>query len=254
MPKLEADLPPTRRGLLLAGLPAILLAGAGGWVLWRRPARFEFEPHPVPGFRRIAAGPASLGGSPLVGLDGEPDPELVREVARLTEDPRDALFHAGGPGVPVASFSDYNCPYCRVLTQELAEMEARSDEAITVSWHELPLLGETSRASAKAALAARRQGAYAAFHERLMRTRFVPDAAYLAALAEDVGIDPGRLLADMASPEIDQELLRSEALARIFGFTGTPALVVGSTVVVGAIGERRLRGLVDLEAEEMARG
>ncbi len=244
----------TRRALILAGGSAALLAAGAGWAVWQRPARFDFTPHPVAGFRQIAAGPASLSRDPLVGLAGIPDPVLEDEIARLRPDPREALFYAEGPGVQVASFSDYNCPYCRVLTEKLAAMEAGSGGAMTVSWHELPLLGETSRTSARAALAARRQGAYAAFHKRLMQTRFEPNEAYLAALAESVGIDAARLIEDMASPSIGRELIRSEALGAIFAFPGTPALVVGRTVVVGAIAERRLRQLVAVEGKELAGG
>jgi protein-disulfide isomerase len=39
----------------------------------------------------------------------------------------------------------------------------------------------------------------------------------------------------MASPEIQSELDQTRALADLFGFLGTPGLVIGRTVLNGAI-------------------
>jgi protein-disulfide isomerase len=160
-----------------------------------------------------------------------------------------ALFReARGPGVRVASFSDYFCPYCRVLTQELAQREAAG--RISVAWHELPLLSEASEVAAKAALAAERQGGYAAFHARLMRARFEPTPAYLAEIARSAGLEAERLLTDMDSVAVRAQLAESAAVAARFGFIGTPALVIGRTVVVGTVSPARLDQLIAAEAEE----
>ena len=121
---------------------------------------------------------------------------------------------------------------------------------MSVKWHELPLLGGGSRLAAKAALAARRQGAYPAFHERMMTAKFQATPAYLAALSEGIGLDYARLEADMESTDIDLELHVSAALARRFGFIGTPALVIGKTAVLGEIGERVTRELIATERKE----
>ena len=147
----------------------------------------------------------------------------------------------------MASFSDYNCPYCRVATEDLAAIEARSGGSVRVRWHELPLLGPGSEAAARAALAADRQGAYPAMHARLMRARLLPTPVYLEEAASALGLDADRLLADMTSPEVEARLDRSAAAADAFGLPGTPAMVVGRTVVVGALGDRALERLIERE-------
>ena len=247
-----------RRGLLAGGAAAALVGGAA-WRA-RRETAPAFEPHPtVPGFRRlVAAGDLSSGGAGrydgLIGIAAAPDPVLGPAREAVARDPCAALFGMATPGatggageVPVASFSDYNCPYCRVATERLAALAATPESPVRVAWHELPLLGEGSAAAARAALAAARQGAYPQIHARLMRSRFQVTPAYVEALAAEMGLDADRLLADMASPEIEAELARSAALADLFGLAGTPAMVVGRTVVVGAIGERTLARLVARE-------
>jgi protein-disulfide isomerase len=104
--------------------------------------------------------------------------------------------------------------------------------------------------AAKAALAAKRQGAYVAFHEALMRGAFVATPAFLADLAARLDIDPEQMRADMQSPETARAIAESRALARLFAFPGTPALIVGRTVVVGEIDDATLRALIDRERED----
>ena len=129
---------------------------------------FEFEPGPIKGMRSIAGGKVSSGISPLVGVSANSD-------ARLGDVPENlcyALFRKkvwpSDLGVPVASFSDYNCPYCRIQTMKLAELSVGSSTHFVITWHELALLGEMSELAAKAALAADHQGAYVAFQKKLM--------------------------------------------------------------------------------------
>ncbi len=237
---------------------AVVAAGYGGYRFV--PAlfgpRIEFETLDEPrGFRRIAGGRISTGFAPFAGISSAsaPDP-LVERAARIVDDDIcGALFGASKTGsdvVRMASFSDYYCPYCRVQTKRLSTIESRSGGRISVNWHELPLLGDGSQLAAKAALAARRQGAYAVFQERMMTASFQTTPAYLAAVSASLGLDYDRLEADMSSPDIDLELHVTAELARRFGFIGTPALVIGTTAVQGEIGERVTTELIKIERDE----
>ena len=224
----------------------VLGAGAGLWAFHRwldRPRALTFEPVPgAPGFRMVQSGSVSSGGfDPFIGLDDAPPRAKISPEALC-----ETLFHRTRPGtVPVASFSDYNCPYCRVLTPELARREAAGD--ITVTWHELPLLGPESEAAARLALAADMQGGYVSVHTSLMRSRVVATAKFAEALANRTGLDPDRLRANLASPAIDRRLAEAHGLADIFGFFGTPALVIGRTAILGEIAPGQLDALIAQE-------
>lgn len=214
------------------------------------PQRFDFAALGDPqGYRELKGGSVTAGADPLAGL-GPSRPGEATPPDALRADLCARLF--GGPpqpGVtPIASFSDYACPFCRVLTEKLADIA--EERGVSVRWHEWPLLGPRSEALARAALAAARQNAYPAFHAALMGSAFVPTGAYLRSLAERNGLDPELLVADMTSDAVSRRLADSRGLARLFGFIGTPALVVGRTVVQGAIAEARLRALIDREREE----
>ena len=205
------------------------------------------------GFRRMAGGQTSAGAfDPFAGLSGTGKARPESSAVRVEDTLCAALFESwsGDAGVvPIASFSDYNCPICRVTTRKLAGLREVARGAAEVTWHELPILGETSLLAARAALAADRQGAYAAFQERLLRSPFQPTPEYLDAVSAELGLDRDRLAADMASEAVSDRIARSLALRDLFGFAGTPAIVVGRTVIEGDVDERTLARLIDLERE-----
>jgi protein-disulfide isomerase len=215
----------------------------------------EFEPLARPeGFRRISGGSSSSGAfDPFVGLEAKEDGPSADTIAEVEADLCKALYPDAGDDpsiVPVASFSDYYCPYCRVQMRRLADLAEERDSGVAVSWHELPLLGEGSERAAQAALAAKRQGAYIAFQEALWKTAFQPGRDYLLRLSETIGIDGERLINDMQSRDIAEDIMVSKALSRLFGFIGTPAMVVGGTVIQGEITDAVLRRVVEVEREE----
>jgi protein-disulfide isomerase len=115
---------------------------------------------------------------------------------------------------------------------------------VRIVYKELPILGPDSVVAARAALAAHRQGAYRAFHAALMARRGSFDDAAIAALATELGLDAARLRADMERPEIAAQIERNRALARELGIRGTPAFVIGTEIVPGAIDLATMRSLV----------
>jgi protein-disulfide isomerase len=136
--------------------------------------------------------------------------------------------------VTVVEFLDYRCPYCKAMHQPMADMIA-ADGNVRVVVKEFPILGDDSLYAARAALAAGLQGKYAEMHNALMSFKGKPAPADIDAMAQQVGIDPVKLRQDMAAREIDQELQQNYNLAEQLGINGTPAFVIGETLIPGAI-------------------
>ncbi len=243
---------PARRRDLLIVLAAVGAALALPPILRRRGRGFDFEPIPgVPGFRRLRAGAVSGGAGGdfiLTGLQPA-DPrqaELRRQVAK---DVCRAVFGAAGwpsGDLPLAVFTDYNCPYCPGVSGLVLDL-VDAGAPVAVTWHDLPILGPRSTAAARVAIAAGRQGRYLPVHERLMQGVLRPGPAALRQLAEEFGLDPARLQRDADSPSTRDQLQRSAAIAAVFGIIGTPALLVGRTLVAGDIDRDDLLRLIDLE-------
>jgi protein-disulfide isomerase len=155
-------------------------------------------------------------------------------------------FVGGNPAgdVTIVEFFDYRCPHCRRMVPVVKALLA-ADPGVRLVYKEMPILGEESTLAARAALAARGQGKYVEAHERLMAETGPMTRGSLVATLAGIGVDGGRLQADMDAPEVEAMLARELALAHALGIDGTPAFVVGGELVVGAVDVGTLRRLVD---------
>ncbi len=145
--------------------------------------------------------------------------------------------------VTVVEFFDYNCPYCKRTAPELARLLA-SDGKVRVVLREWPILSQGSRFAARAALAARKQGKYAEFHEALMGMRGKVDEASTMKAARELGLDTDRLRADMNAPEVDEHLQTTASLAKALGISGTPSFVIGDALAPGFIDAGQFASMV----------
>ncbi|WP_299869097.1 DsbA family protein [uncultured Roseobacter sp.] len=239
-----------RRAMLAGGALAV-----AGWVkgvpylasLGQPDFAFEDIPD-LPPFRRLQGASASTPGAAIfAGLDsGEPQTDVDEELERFVKENPCAAFFGEEPSntVPVAMFSDFACPICRVMDDRLTDLEASDPDTFHIVRHQLPLLGVASAVASRAVLAADLQGQYREMHARLIRTPAVTDERFIAAIAESLDLDAGRLLEDMQSDAIDRRLNLTAVIADVFGFIGTPAFAVGRTVFMGSIQTGSLRKLI----------
>jgi protein-disulfide isomerase len=63
-------------------------------------------------------------------------------------------------------------------------------------------------------------------------------------IAKKVGLDPEKLKAAKADPEITATIERNHELARTLQINGTPAFIVGGRLVPGAVDLATLREMV----------
>jgi predicted DsbA family dithiol-disulfide isomerase len=239
-------------------LMAVAVFAVAGWILgaprlltfWSSQLTFRELPGLAP-FRALqTTGGLSAGAGIWAGLDAPAaaDPKQDAWVAWVRADPCGALFGPLTDGrLPIAFFSDFNCPNCKGLDAILQDLVATRPDDLRIIRHELPLLGTASTVASQAVLAAERQGGYRAMHDRLMRTRMVTDLNLVVSIAEAAGLDGQRLLADMKTADIASALDRSRAIAEVFGFYGTPATVIGRTVFMGAIPAADVLQIIEAE-------
>ncbi|MFA9201607.1 MAG: DsbA family protein [Cypionkella sp.] len=139
--------------------------------------------------------------------------------------------------VTLVEFTDYGCTFCRQSVAEVKALIAAHPD-LKVVMREWPIF-EGSEAAARMALAAAKQGRYAAFHDALF-AHGPPSARTIALAAEAAGLDVAAAEKFASSPEATFELQKNADLARRLGFEGTPSWVVGDTAFSGAVGRERL--------------
>ena len=151
--------------------------------------------------------------------------------------------------VTMVEFFDYNCAYCK---RALGDMVAllKTDPKLKIVLKEFPVLGQGSVEAATVAIAVRMQDdsgkKYFEFHQKLLGGRGQADRARALVVAKEVGLDMARLERDMASPEVKTTINENLKLAESIGLTGTPSYVVGSEIVIGAVGLDALKEKVKL--------
>ncbi|WP_420347267.1 DsbA family protein [Pelagibius sp.] len=168
---------------------------------------------------------------------------LVAQRSTLNDDPGSPVLGNPEGDVTIVEFFDYRCPYCKSIATAIRDLVAE-DPNIRLVMKEFPILSQESVDAARAALAAERQGLYEDFHFALMERGGSMSEPEVMAVAESVGLDLERLRADMRAPEIEEALRRNYAVGDAIGITGTPAMVIGNTVVPGLVSIDRLRELV----------
>jgi protein-disulfide isomerase len=150
--------------------------------------------------------------------------------------------------VTFVEFFDYNCGYCKRAMSDMFEL-MKQDPKLRVVLKEFPVLGPGSVDAARVAVAVRMQDKtskkYMDFHQKLLNGRGQVDKARALAAAKDAGLDVARIERDLASDEVKQTLAESFSLAEKLGLNGTPSYVIGSNVVVGAVGLDKLKESVN---------
>lgn len=176
-----------------------------------------------------------------LSLAAEPDLENL-----LWNDPNTPSMGAEKPRLTLVSFTDYNCPYCKQFDPELEKIVHKFPEVKLVV-KLLPFRSESSANSARIALTAWRQQPqqFWALHQRLMSKKGYHDDASILAAQQKTGT--AEIKPDGQSGETLQMNL---ILSQVLGVQGTPATLVGKTMVPGAIPYDQLEALVK---EELAK-
>jgi protein-disulfide isomerase len=152
---------------------------------------------------------------------------------------------AGNPqgDVTIIEFFDYRCPYCKQVEPHL-EALLKEDPKLRIVYKEFPVLGPQSLYASRMALAAHKQGKYAAFHEAMMAAKGQITEETILNVARAAGLDLTRAKSDMAAADIQEIIKRNYALADALDIQGTPAFIVGDTIVPGATDLDNLRRLI----------
>lgn len=177
------------------------------------------------------------------GEDAKAKQVLSERHREIFDDPATPVGGNPQGDVALVEFFDYRCPYCKQV-QPTLETLLRKDPNLRFVYKEMPVLGPSSVVAAHAALAARLQGKYEAFHNAMMAAKGQISDDVVYHVAGSVGLDVDRLKRDMESSEIDQAVKANLALAEALDIRGTPGFVIGDHIIPGAIDLDALKDLI----------
>ncbi len=214
-----------------------LVCGFGGAALWSYSGLGESRTRAW-----LIANPDVLPAMAEALQDREAEAKLAETGGAVTRPFPGAVLGNPQGERTLVKFTDYGCTYCRASEADVQRLIA-GDPQLRVVIREWPIF-EGSEDAARMALAAARQGKYAAFYKAMFAAG-PPSAATIAAAASKSGLDLGRARADATSDAVAAELAQNMQLARTLGFTGTPSWVAEGQVVQGAVGYDALKQALD---------
>jgi protein-disulfide isomerase len=151
--------------------------------------------------------------------------------AQLERDPRDIVVHPDGK-VTVVEFFDYRCGYCKLAAPQVVALLNENPD-IRFVFKQFPIFGSVSDTAAKVALTPQARPRALDLYKAWMSEESLSDESLDAHLTQ-VGVDPAAARKAAEDPKIERQILDTRALAAALHIQGTPAFVVGDTLIPGA--------------------
>lgn len=180
--------------------------------------------------------------------------ELGLPVGKYLEIPKvdagDAIFGNQDANVKVIVFSDFQCPYCKVLFQSIRGIMDQYKDKVVFDYKELPLdIHPQANNAALAAQCAKDQGKFWQYADKLYASQndwsSTKDTTKFKQYAATLGLktaDFNKCLDDKKNQGL---IDASKQEATDFGISGTPAIFINDQFSSGAISADELKKSID---------
>ena len=150
---------------------------------------------------------------------------------QLEHDPRDFVANPNGK-ITVVEFFDFNCGYCKAIAPEVLAI-VKSEPDVRFVFKDFTIFGEASEYAAAGADLAKPSGKYMDIYKAFMAQKPLTDDGVNRILTAN-GVDPQVARKHQQDADEKRRLEDTHNLAVALGIEGTPAFVVGTTLIPGA--------------------
>ena len=146
----------------------------------------------------------------------------------------------------IYEFVDYNCGYCQKFHQQVLSVlnEDLNTKSVIM---QMPILGENSITFSKMAIAASFQNKFEEVHNYLYSSERKLKMADILGDLFLMNIDIAQLEKDINSEEVAKVILSHEQFVNEFKFNGTPAIIIGETIIPGYIEKDKIIEILENE-------
>jgi protein-disulfide isomerase len=151
--------------------------------------------------------------------------------------------------VTIAEFSEFQCPFCRRAAPTLKRIEEVYGGKVRIAWKNLPLtsIHEHAMGAALAAEAARNQGKFWEYHDKLFENQEHLEAADLNRYAQELDLDMRRFEADQQDQQKKKLIEADLEQARELKVSTTPSFFINGRYLRGALPFEALSKVIDEE-------
>ena len=146
----------------------------------------------------------------------------------------------------IYEFVDYNCGYCLKFHDQVLSV-LNEDQNTKLVIMQMPILGESSITFSKIAVAASFQNKFEEVHNYLYSSDRKSKMADILGDLFLMNIDIAQLEKDMNSEEVSKLILSHEQFVNDFKFNGTPAIIIGETIIPGYIEKDKIIEILENE-------
>ncbi len=146
----------------------------------------------------------------------------------------------------IYEFVDYNCGYCLKFHQQVLSV-LNEDQNTKLVIMQMPILGENSIAFSKIAIAASFQNKFEEVHNYLYSSERKSKMADILGDLFLMNINIAQLEKDINSEEVSKVILSHEKFMNDFKFNGTPAIIIGETIIPGYIEKDKIIEILENE-------
>lgn len=147
--------------------------------------------------------------------------------------------------IQIVVFSDFQCPFSKRGADTVAALIQKYGDKISFVYKHLPLpFHPEAMPSAKAALAAGRQGKYYEFHDKLFENQGQLGEALYVQIAKDLGLNMDKFNKDRNSKEIEDAVQADLTQANNLGFNGTPGFSLNGVKILGAYPQEHFEKII----------
>lgn len=151
--------------------------------------------------------------------------------------------------VTIAEFAEFQCPFCQTVNATLQDIEEKYKDRVRFVWKHLPLINIHSHAmdAALAAEAAKNQGKFWEYHDKLFANQERLEPGDLRSYAQALGLDLARFDRDRNDPQLKTKVLDDMAEATALGVKSTPTFFINGRLVSGAMPFETFSTIIDAE-------
>lgn len=148
------------------------------------------------------------------------------------------------PRVTIVEFTDFQCPFCRVASGDLDDLQQWYGQELTIVYRNFPI-HRYAHSAALAAECAARQDAFIKFGHRLFAAQDSIGLKSWASFAAESGVPDTARLTHCMQDSLTEQLVRSDSLAAIrLGVDRTPTFLIDSLMIPGNPGFEQLNTYV----------
>jgi len=166
----------------------------------------------------------------------------------------DPAFGPAAAPVEIIEFSDFQCPFCKQLTDTLETLKAQYGDDLRLIFKDYPLPSHPQAfKAAEAGLCANEQGKFWELHDVMFGRQDALMVENLKQYAGELGMDQATFDACLDSGRFAAQVNADLRAGQGYGVSSTPTVFVNGRPVLGAAPADTFRQIIDDELERAGR-